>query len=213
MGKSRVIFATMLLVGGNVAFADPGVFAGVVYNFGSTSSLGISLKVLSTNKEEHGAVAGGVSFYPLAKTDRFGVDLGAGYLFQNGAVTLGWDFMQSRPQVGVGYANTEDDKKNPPPAPSDRRLKKDIVYLTTLPTGIKLYSFKYFWGDENFVGVMAQDLLLDPTHRNAVKLMPGEFYVVDYKALGLKMITLREWSQSHENIFATLQQAYVGEHV
>lgn len=87
---------------------------------------------------------------------------------------------------------------------SDRRLKKDVVYLTTLENGIKLYSFKYIWSDESYVGVMAQDLLLAAPHRNAVTLTQG-YYVVDYKALGLKMITLKEWSQSPQNIFCALE--------
>jgi hypothetical protein len=91
-----------------------------------------------------------------------------------------------------------------PVTPSDRRLKKDVVYLTTLEKGIKLYSFKYIGIHESYVGVMAQDLLLSSPHRNAVTLARG-YYVVDYKALGLKMITLKEWVQSPENIFCALE--------
>jgi hypothetical protein len=88
----------------------------------------------------------------------------------------------------------------PPNTPSDRRLKKDVVYLTTLENGIKLYSFKYIWSDESYVGVMAQDLLLASAHRTVVTLTQG-YYVVDYKLLGLQMITLLEWIQSPEKIF------------
>jgi hypothetical protein len=90
----------------------------------------------------------------------------------------------------------------PPPLPSDRRLKKDIVYRATLEGGIRIYSFRYLWSEEIFVGVMAQDLLAAPALRDAVILTRGSFYVVDYRALGLKMITLDEWLQSPDRIFA-----------
>lgn len=84
---------------------------------------------------------------------------------------------------------------------SDRRLKKDIVYLSTLENGIRLYSFRYTWSNDfTYVGVMAQDLLLSPFHREAVTLENNSFYSVDYHRLGLKMITMGDWQQSHDNI-------------
>jgi hypothetical protein len=86
--------------------------------------------------------------------------------------------------------------------PSDRRLKKEVVYLATLDNGIKVYSFKYLSGDDTHVGVMAQDLLDDPQYRNAVVLDADGYYKVNYHALGLRMISLSEWKQSTRNIFA-----------
>jgi len=84
---------------------------------------------------------------------------------------------------------------------SDRRLKKDIAYLATLENGIRLYSFRYTWSNDfTYVGVMAQDLLLSPFHRDAVTLEQNSFYSVDYHILGLRMITLSEWQHSHDNI-------------
>jgi len=84
---------------------------------------------------------------------------------------------------------------------SDRRLKKDIVYLETLENGIRLYSFRYTWSNDfTYVGVMAQDLLLSPFHRDAVTLEKNSFYSVDYHSLGLRMITQSEWQQSRDNI-------------
>ena len=88
---------------------------------------------------------------------------------------------------------------NPPP--SDKRLKHDINYLGKLENGIKLYSFKYLWSDDVFVGVMAQDLLQDVNYQAAVVLMDNNYYAVNYKSLGLKMITLDQWLDSSDNIF------------
>lgn len=77
---------------------------------------------------------------------------------------------------------------------SDMRLKRDIEYLATLGNGIKLYSFRYLWDETVRVGVMAQDILGDPVHEQAVVLMPNGFYGVNYKMLGLKMTTLTDWN-------------------
>jgi hypothetical protein len=111
--KHHLALIGMLLAGATPAIADPGVFLGVTYNFGG--SVGVSLKLLSTNKEDRGALAAGVSYYPT--TSKFGIDAGAGYLFKNGAVTLGWDFLNSNPQVGIGYVNTKDNNPASPPPP------------------------------------------------------------------------------------------------
>lgn len=45
-------------------------------------------------------------------TDKFGVDLSAGYAFDNAAVLVGWDFLQKSVQVSAGWADTEDDNSN-----------------------------------------------------------------------------------------------------
>ena len=80
------------------------------------------------------------------------------------------------------------------PAPSDARLKREIQLLTTLEHGIKIYSFKYYWSDLIFVGVMAQDLLPHPEWRGAVSTERGGYYSVNYAKLGLKMTTLDLWN-------------------
>ena len=41
---------------------------------------------------------------------------------------------------------------------------------------------------------MAQDLLLDPIHKQAVELKPNGFYAVNYTILGLRMTTLSDWN-------------------
>jgi hypothetical protein len=80
---------------------------------------------------------------------------------------------------------------------SDERLKRDIAHVATHDDGLELYSFRYLWLDEAYVGVMAQDLLADPAKRDAVSLHPSGYYMVDYDKLGLHMVTLEEWQAGH----------------
>jgi hypothetical protein len=80
-----------------------------------------------------------------------------------------------------------------PPTPSDRRLKRNIVFLETRDD-IKLYSFQYLWGDEYFVGVMAQDLL-GTRYESAVAEQNG-YYTVDYSQLGFDMQLLSDYNKS-----------------
>lgn len=91
----------------------------------------------------------------------------------------------------------------PPPAapPSDRQLKKDIRLLDTLPGGIRIYSFRYFWDDQQYVGVMAQDLL--ESHPDAVITGPDGYYRVNYTMLGIRMLTYEQWQEDHTLLFNT----------
>ena len=79
---------------------------------------------------------------------------------------------------------------------SDRRLKADIVKVGMLTGDIPLYRFRYIWGDEVFVGVMAQDLLA--VRPDAVATMSNGYYAVDYAALGTRMMRLEEWQAIDE---------------
>ena len=74
---------------------------------------------------------------------------------------------------------------------SDRRLKRSIKYIKTLDNGIKIYSFKYLWSNQTFVGVMAQDLI-GTEFESAVRTHIG-IYIVDYSKLGFNMMTLEEY--------------------
>lgn len=77
---------------------------------------------------------------------------------------------------------------------SDRRLKTEIRYLETTDEGVRLYAYRYVWSRDVQVGVMAQDLLTNPKHRDAVHMTDAGFYVVDYAALGLALpVSLAEW--------------------
>ncbi len=111
MKKYLVFLGLFLLSSATTAIANPGILFGLSYNFGG--SVGLSLKVLSTNKEHHGALAVGTSYYPLTK--KFGLDAGAAYLTKDAAVSLDWDFLNNTPQVGVGYINTQKAYDAPPP--------------------------------------------------------------------------------------------------
>ena len=90
---------------------------------------------------------------------------------------------------------------------SDRRLKRSIRLLARLHNGLKIYAFKYLWSDVVYVGVMAQDLLQNPTWKDAVITKTNGFYAVNYAMLGLKMTTFAQWKKdglasitSQENI-------------
>ncbi len=96
-----------------------------------------------------------------------------------GGSSMGTIFMGGGSGIGIGL--------------SDLRLKRDVTYLATLESGIKVYAFRYLWDDKVHVGVMAQDLLGSAATREAVSTMLGGFYAVNYEMLGLKMTTLDAW--------------------
>ena len=77
---------------------------------------------------------------------------------------------------------------------SDIRLKRDIHEVGATPDGLKLYSFRYNWSDETFVGVMAQEVL--DVKPEAVITREDGFYAVDYDMLGLTMISLDKWRET-----------------
>jgi len=58
-----------------------------------------------------------------------------------------------------------------------------------------LYSFRYFWSDQVYVGVMAQQVATIVPE--AVVMEPNGFLAVNYDRLGLKMQTLEEWQARH----------------
>ena len=66
-------------------------------------------------------------------------------------------------------------------APSDRRLKTDILREGTLPNGIALYSFRYRWDAQRFVGVMADEV--EAVIPAAVSLHRSGYKMVDYSIL------------------------------
>ena len=78
---------------------------------------------------------------------------------------------------------------------SDIRLKRDIVLLGQTDKGIKLYSFKYLWSDQVYVGLMAQDLLENSKWQDAVITNTSGYYSVNYSKLGLEMVTLEQYQQ------------------
>ena len=77
------------------------------------------------------------------------------------------------------------------PGPSDVRLKRDIVQVGRLNNGLGLYRYRYIWGDEIFVGVMAQEVAkIIP---EAVERGADGYLRVHYARLGMHMMTWEEW--------------------
>ncbi len=106
MKIARLAIAAALLAAGSASHADPGVMIGLSYNFGGT--FGITAKVLSSDRRDRAVAAAGVSYFPLASGQKFGVDVGAGYNFTNSNATVGWDFLNRQVQGSVGYVDTRD---------------------------------------------------------------------------------------------------------
>jgi Chaperone of endosialidase len=75
--------------------------------------------------------------------------------------------------------------------PSDRRLKTGVSEVVKLPSGLRLYRFKYRWSETEYVGVMAQEVSEIAPH--AVIEGDDGFLRVDYDALGLTMLPYAAW--------------------
>jgi hypothetical protein len=76
---------------------------------------------------------------------------------------------------------------------SDRRLKTGILRLATLGSGLWLYRFKYLWSGIEYVGVMAQDVL-EVMPDTVIRGADG-FMRVDYRGLGIEMLTYQAWRE------------------
>lgn len=192
--------------------AHPTLLFGIAVEFGdsvSTPDVGVTAKVLSSNRPNQFVVGGGVGYFPWSDQP-FGVDLDIGYTFNHAAILGGYDFLRQKPQLSAGFVPTDEGGKYcdepgypdlsggrcyPVSAVSDRRLKRDIVHLGTLHDGMRIYSFRYLWSDETYVGVIAQDLLTDPRWRDAVSLGPEGYYAVAYEMLDLDMATWDDWTR------------------
>jgi hypothetical protein len=209
----KPLVAAILSIFATNAQTDTGVMVGVAYNFSGQASLndlGLTAKILTSDKENKWVAAFGATVYPWSP-QMFGVDISGGYNIEDSTVLIGYDFLKGAAQISGGWANTQGDPNtngnsnpngtpNPPPTTggnaSDIRLKRDIRLLVTLPDGMKIYAFKYLWSDAVHVGVMAQDLLENPIWRGAVVTKANGFYSVNYAMLGLRMVTLKEWNKS-----------------
>jgi Chaperone of endosialidase len=74
---------------------------------------------------------------------------------------------------------------------SDERVKRDVAEVGRLPNGIRVYRFRYYWSDQVFVGVLAQEVA--QVVPEAV-IRGGDGYLrVDYRQLGTKLMTWEEW--------------------
>ncbi len=120
MLNKAIALGALLSVLSTQASADVGFMAGVGWTFGGGGPA-LTIKVLSSDSRNEGVVAAGASYYPLV-AKKFGLDLGAGYQFDNAAAIVSWDFLQNGVQLSGGWADTESNKRNspapvaPPPA-------------------------------------------------------------------------------------------------
>jgi len=63
---------------------------------------------------------------------------------------------------------------------SDRRLKEDIRFIGKSPSGINIYSFKYYQIPGRYIGVMAQEVPW------ATKMTDTGYYAVDYSKVDVE---------------------------
>ena len=74
---------------------------------------------------------------------------------------------------------------------SDIRVKRDIVSVGQLDSGIGLYRYRYLWNDQAYVGVMAQEV--GEIVPDAVTSGEDGYLRVDYGRLGLRLMTWEDW--------------------
>lgn len=100
---SNTALVTALL--GSPVLADPTVMVGLALNFGGGKdpAVGVTAKVLSADRADEVVGAAGLSYF-FQDGGYLGADIGLGYTFDNGAVTLGYDFLNRRPQLSAGWA-------------------------------------------------------------------------------------------------------------
>jgi outer membrane immunogenic protein len=106
----------------------------------------------------------------------------------------GWQGFYAGGQVGGAWGNDTSAVYSSvsPPAPSDIRLKRDVVLIARLDNGLGIYRYRYVWSDTVYVGVMAQEVALlrpDAIVRGSL----GDYLRVDYSRLGLKLMTWPQW--------------------
>ena len=129
MKYSRYALLAALLTS-TTAYADSAAYIGISYTF--DGEVGLSAKILSDDEEDSVVAAVGATYYPFSQ-NKFGLDIGAGYVFDDAAALIGWDFLQNRVQGSIGWADTENDKNNTPaatPAPFSSSELEAIIPAT-----------------------------------------------------------------------------------
>lgn len=79
-------------------------------------------------------------------------------------------------------ASSDDDE---PAAPSDIRLKEDVVRVGTNHLGLGVYRYRYRGMDGVWEGVMAQEVEI--MHPGAIRALPEGYKAVNYRKLGLDL--------------------------
>jgi hypothetical protein len=100
--------AVSLFVLATPAIADGTLMLGGTLTFGANQqpNFGVSARVLENNRVDESTLGAGVTYY-FATRD-IGVDVFAGYVFDNGVFGFGYDFVQGAPIMSLGLADTDD---------------------------------------------------------------------------------------------------------
>ncbi|MCU0926142.1 MAG: hypothetical protein MUF44_08895 [Hydrogenophaga sp.] len=112
----KFVVTAALLVCGSTAIAEPAVMLGVSYNFGGAT--GITLKLLSTNRQDRAALAVGVSFAPGREANRWSWDTGLAYNFKSTSLALSYDWVPGEAQLSFGPANLKAPQSGPVATPA-----------------------------------------------------------------------------------------------
>ena len=88
--------------------SNPVAMVGIAFNFGgkiSKESFGLTVKVLSSDRQDRFVAAAGVTYFPWAP-NKLGLDVSGGYNFEKVTALVGYDLLNKKPQASLGYANT-----------------------------------------------------------------------------------------------------------
>jgi hypothetical protein len=98
----RKLVVCGMLISHQVAHADAGVAIGL--NFTYYGDVGITIKALSSDKNNEQVFAIGTTYYPFAEK-KLGIDLGFGGAAFNVVGLIGIDILQDAAYLSVGYEN------------------------------------------------------------------------------------------------------------
>jgi Chaperone of endosialidase len=76
---------------------------------------------------------------------------------------------------------------------SDVRLKREVMQVARLDNGINLYRYRYRWGAEFYVGVLAHEVAAIVP--DAVFPDVDGFLRVNYRQLQMRLRTYQDWLQ------------------
>jgi hypothetical protein len=121
------------------------------------------------------------SFNPFTQALGLGTSIAALPMSSVGGAGLAGLFGGGAAAAGGGAAGAGIASALPAAFLSDARLKRDIVRIGALPSGLPVYRYRYIWDDAEQVGVMAQEAMaLFP---EAVIQTASGFLAVDYSRI------------------------------
>ena len=113
--KKFLAGAALLALLAGPAHADPAAMVGLTFNFATgMDGLGVTAKVVSSDKQDQVVGAAGVSLFPFSD-QLFGVDVGGGYNFNESSAILSYDLLRGAPSVSAGWVNTQEKSSTPTP--------------------------------------------------------------------------------------------------